>query len=257
MSCSDLFLWLRQRQFFGPTLLGLPGAVEYAQCSRLGILLQHGVARVPEFLTLHGAMPRGLLQIGVIVNDLVVLEQVLRSAFEEMPFQADGTFSHARMERATAAYREVGLVTNPKMAVRADPMASYWGVASRACCVHLNMGWNPSTVVRLSDALVDELMAVAVIGTLAMVNLPAPFTGFVTATDASSNATAAVRAPISLASCARAVQALLEKRDMGKGAPSRQSASEAAWAAFTRVLSSCRSLPIASFVGGGVPRPGV
>lgn len=35
-------------------------AVEFAQCSHLGLLLQHGVSKVAELLSLSGAIPRVL-----------------------------------------------------------------------------------------------------------------------------------------------------------------------------------------------------
>eukprot|EP00435_Cladocopium_sp_Y103_P074868 s5_g51.t2 len=60
----------------------------------------------------------------------------------------------------------------------------------------LTMGCSPSTVVPLSDKLVDELLSV-VCGTLAVVTLRAPFADFVSATDASNTTMAAVRALIS------------------------------------------------------------
>ena len=42
-------------------------------------MLQHQVARISELLSLHNPLPRGLHHIGVIIDDLVVLEQILTS----------------------------------------------------------------------------------------------------------------------------------------------------------------------------------
>ena len=60
----------------------------------------------------------------------------------------------------------------------------------------LTLNCKGNTVIRLSDALLSEMSAVAVLGTLAVVNLRAKFASFVVATDASSDVIAGVRAQI-------------------------------------------------------------
>ena len=50
----------------------------------------------------------------------------------------------------------------------------------------LRMSSRPNNVIRFSDAMTSELASVAVLGTLAVVNLRARFANFVVATDASS-----------------------------------------------------------------------
>ena len=56
-------------------------AVEYAQCAHLSVMLQHGVCDISHLLTLRGSIPRGGFQVGIIVDDLILLEKVLRSSF--------------------------------------------------------------------------------------------------------------------------------------------------------------------------------
>jgi hypothetical protein len=79
---GDSFAWPCSRVTVGVGLsflaMGDKCAVEYAQCAQVSLLLQDGVAKVDE---LDAAWPisRGLLQVGAIVGDLVVLEQVLRT----------------------------------------------------------------------------------------------------------------------------------------------------------------------------------
>lgn len=67
--------------------------------------------------------------------------------------------------------------------------------------VHLcvcGLGWHdrPNAVVRLSDDLKSELASLVVMGPLAVVNLRAQFSSFVSAADASSEFLAGVRAPV-------------------------------------------------------------
>ncbi|CAL1166101.1 unnamed protein product, partial [Cladocopium goreaui] len=56
-------------------------------CTPIGLMLQEKAAKVSEIIALRGAVPRGLLQVGVMVDDLVVLEQALKTGFGE-----DGTY---------------------------------------------------------------------------------------------------------------------------------------------------------------------
>ena len=86
------------------------------------------LASVSELLTMHGAVPRGLLQVGVIVDDLVILEQVLRCAMKPDGSLPDGAVSGTRISRAAAAYSSERLVTNPAKAFLGATCSSYWGV---------------------------------------------------------------------------------------------------------------------------------
>lgn len=106
--------------------MGDVNAVEFAQSSHLGLCLQHGVALPHELLTLTGSVPRGLLQVGIIVDDLIVLEQVLKSVRAHdppLPTQADD-----RINRALSAYASVGLEHNPKKEFKNETCARFWGL---------------------------------------------------------------------------------------------------------------------------------
>ena len=74
------FEWSEDPVWVGLSTLAMGdiNAVEYAQSSHLGLCLQNLVARPEELLTLRGAIPHGLLQVGIMVSDLVILEQVLK-----------------------------------------------------------------------------------------------------------------------------------------------------------------------------------
>ena len=99
-------------------------AVEFAQAGHIGLCLQHGVAAVDELITLHGSLPRGLLQVGVIVDDLIFLEQVIR----ELPLDECELESDRRVANAEAAYRRAGLIHNPGKTFKKQVCARFWGL---------------------------------------------------------------------------------------------------------------------------------
>ena len=106
---------------FSSLAMGDVCAVEYAQCAHLSLLLQKKVCHQGELLTLRGAVPRGLLQVGVIVDDLVILEQVVRGSCH----QSEG---YERCLRARKAYTSVGLENNPKKSIEKQTLARFWGI---------------------------------------------------------------------------------------------------------------------------------
>ena len=103
-------------------------ACEYAQCSHVSILLQHGVCAQDELLCLRNPLPRGLLQVGIIIDDLVVLEKILRSRFESDAFEAITLESSRRTASAREAYEKVGLRNNPKKGFEGSTSGKFWGI---------------------------------------------------------------------------------------------------------------------------------
>ena len=247
------FSWPSPRVAIGLSSLAMGDtcAVEYAQCSHISLMLHKGVAAIPELLSLHGAVPRGLLQVGIIVDDLVLLERVLLAEFESGLGEGCRYESGERLKRARKGYADVGLLNNPKKAFEAEPCVSFWGVdmdgrkglmrvsqkrlwpciviSLRVCALGLctislleslagmwvsllqvrrrlfsamELIFEPlsvklagNTIISFEE-LVSEITSIAVLGTLAVVNLRAEFSDFVAATDASSYVMAGVEAPI-------------------------------------------------------------
>ena len=224
-------------------------AVEFAQCSHLALCLCHGVMKEQEVITLKGAIPRGLLHTGIIVDDLIVLEQMARTAFENL--EPGTSIGSTRTARAREAYLKAGLPHNPKKGFVDEPMARFWGIeldglkgilrasslrfwptcliTMRVCSLGLATvglvealagSWvallsirrrlfsvmeivfeplgitDQKAVIRLSPELKDELLSFVILGRLAMVNLRTRASKFVVATDASTTAIAAVKAPL-------------------------------------------------------------
>eukprot|EP00435_Cladocopium_sp_Y103_P027124 s2178_g6.t1 len=226
-------------------------ASEFAQGSHTGLMLQHGVAEVHQLLSLYNPLPRGLQHVGIIIDDLVVLEQVLLAELKEIRAGARASWGASTALKAREAYLAVGLETNPAKAFCDEELGSFWGVdvdgnkgiiraanarlwpammitmrvatlrlatvgllealagiwvallgIRRGLFCLLDIIFEPlgiadqRQVVRLSEALVDELMSVVVMAPMAMVNLRAPYAPFLVATDASLTGLAAVRAPL-------------------------------------------------------------
>lgn len=99
-------------------------ACEFAQGSHLGLLLQNGCIHPEEILRYRSPPPRGLLSIGVVIDDLVLLEKIHRDSYGVGP-----TMSDARMKLILQAYDQAHLPTNPKKAFYNSSCASFWGVS--------------------------------------------------------------------------------------------------------------------------------
>ena len=101
-------------------------ACEFAQCSHTSLCLQHSVCKVSELLTLRGVVPRGLLQVGLVIDDLVIFEQILK---KDLP-QCGNLFleSDERIAAVREAYLKAKLPFNPKKAFLKQTSARFWGV---------------------------------------------------------------------------------------------------------------------------------
>ena len=278
----------------GPFYIGLSSlamgdlcACEYAQCSHVALCLQHSVCKVKELLTLRGAVPRGLLQVGLVIDDLIIFEQILRT---HTHLQSE---SDKRLDNVKAAYDFAKLPTNPKKAFKKMTCSRFWGVeldgdkgllrcsslrlwpasliTMRICSLGLaSVGlleaiagtWvsllgvrrklfslmhyvfqplgisDQKLVLRLSPELVGELISFVVMATLSVVNLRADHSDFVSATDASNNWIAAVRAEVP-----RGVVEELSRHVLRKGAWSRLLPPGAAWERCHDLLDPQEELP--------------
>ena len=263
-------------------------ACEFAQCSHISLCLRDGVCRVHELLSLKGAIPRGMLHVGIIIDDLVVMEKVLRSSMGQGP--SDG---ERRIEAARLAYQRVGLPNNPKKGFLRQLHARFWGaevdgekgllrasslrlwptilVTLRVCSLGLatvglmeslagcwvsllgvrrrlfsllDIIFEPLSIqdqqgiIRLSPEMIAELSMLVILGPLAVVNLRADFANFVAATDASCEAIAGVRAPIS-----KEFSKELSRHTLRKGNWSKLLPPSKAWAREHDFLPAAEELP--------------
>ena len=98
-------------------------ACEFAQGSHLSVLLEAKGFAPHELIMMHQPLPRGLLSIGVVIDDLVLLERVSKNLSA-----TSGTLSDERMGPIKMAYERVGLPINESKEFRNSSCASFWGV---------------------------------------------------------------------------------------------------------------------------------
>ena len=107
--------------------MGDCAAVEFAQGSHLGVLYKNELLRPEELLVPNFPPPRGLLSIGVVIDDLVIFEKVTQAMREEQA-GSDESQGGRRLDQAYAAYASEGLLAHPDKGTRNSAEASFWGV---------------------------------------------------------------------------------------------------------------------------------
>ena len=111
--------------------MGDSSACNFAQASHLGVLLQAGALHVGELLVHAAAPPRNLLSVGLVIDDLIIIERVLTSQLAAI---RDGEFTPAssrRLDAALAGYAVAPLNYSEKKTFRAVTKATFWG---SDCC---------------------------------------------------------------------------------------------------------------------------
>eukprot|EP00435_Cladocopium_sp_Y103_P032437 s3148_g8.t1 len=107
--------------------MGDVNSCEYAQGSHLMLIVGCDGASWEEIMMMHRPFPRGLLSVGVVIDDLVCLEKVLKTSITAAGF-AGVSECDKRMERIMTKYQEVKLPTNDKKAFDNAVKGSFWGV---------------------------------------------------------------------------------------------------------------------------------
>ena len=113
---------------FASLAMGDCGACEYAQCSHLGVCFQGGVVSPGELLVHACAPPRGLLSIGLVIDDLVCLDQVLSSQVAQVCAGEVPAAGSLRLDAALQAYKRAPLEVSEAKIFRNKVQASFWGV---------------------------------------------------------------------------------------------------------------------------------
>ena len=106
--------------------MGDLNACEFAQASHLGVLYAHGVFDQAELLSLATPVPRDPCMVGVIIDDLIVLERIAAAAFETgrpVATQAD-----RRMHLADEAYKDASLIANAAKGFQNEAHSKFWGI---------------------------------------------------------------------------------------------------------------------------------
>ncbi|CAE7837456.1 DNAJ1, partial [Symbiodinium sp. CCMP2592] len=248
---------------FASLAMGDSGACEYTQCAHLGVVARGG-ALLPGELLVHGSPPpRGLLSIGLIIDDLICLDRVVTSQLAGVLEGTVPSVGHDRLQAALAAYREAPLEVSDKKVFSNQVQATVEiGLATQHLLESLAGCWisifilkrrllsamslifdacavgSAGTLVRLSPELRAELGTLALLGPSCAVNLRAQVDPTVTATDASSSHQAAARAPLP-----QAVADEAYRQSVQKGAWTRLLAPPSAWLKSHGMLETSGELP--------------
>ena len=96
-------------------------AVELAQTAHLGILHQLGMVREDNLVAMKLAVPRGPSMIGVVIDDLILFETVLRS------LPSDMEVGRPKMQQALRRFEELGLIPHLGKTFFDNSEAEFWG----------------------------------------------------------------------------------------------------------------------------------
>lgn len=91
-------------------------------------MLRAGVVEPHEMLSTQGDVPRGLMSVGVIIDDLVLLEKMLCKDFPGVESGLRRTLSDERLDKALQAYAGCKLEVNLKKEFRNQTDARFWGI---------------------------------------------------------------------------------------------------------------------------------
>ncbi|CAE7414981.1 unnamed protein product, partial [Symbiodinium sp. KB8] len=121
---------------FSSLAMGDCAACEVAQCAHLGVCLR-GRAVFPGELLVHAvAPPRGLLSVGLVIDDLIFLEKALAADVVDGQVKGGSSLGRQRLQAALEAYREAPLKVSEDKVFCDSTKASFWGVT-----VHGKSGW--------------------------------------------------------------------------------------------------------------------
>ncbi len=127
--CFDPSLLSEKRPvYFGLRTLAMGDscAVELAQTAHVGILHQLGLYREDNMVCMNMALPRSPRMIGVVIDDLILLERV---AIDELGELSSAAHSSSLLETALARYHELGLIPHPGKTFFAEGASEFWGAA--------------------------------------------------------------------------------------------------------------------------------
>eukprot|EP00439_Symbiodinium_sp_Y106_P000056 s9058_g1.t1 len=111
--------------------MGDSSACEFAQCSHLGVLVQGRAVYPGELLLQASSPPRSLLSIGLVIDDLVVLQRCWTEQLEDLRARPGSSLGARRLRSALSAYDAAKLRYSAKKTFEEATQASFWGAD---CC---------------------------------------------------------------------------------------------------------------------------
>eukprot|EP00438_Fugacium_kawagutii_P021002 Skav228367 [mRNA] locus=scaffold1981:191093:195553:+ [translate_table: standard] len=106
--------------------MGDTQAVELAQTAHLGMLVQAGLVDEFNLITMDSSIPREHFFCGIVIDDLVLFEIMLRRSVETTELEHPSIGSQV-LDEALQEYRDVGLLPHPKKTFRDELYAEFWG----------------------------------------------------------------------------------------------------------------------------------
>ena len=104
--------------------MGDSHAVEVAQVAHLSLLVQSGVIRREQLVAMNLSLPRSPFMGGVVIDDLVLFEVLLRTEFAANP---SDSYSGHQLQQAIKQYESVGLVPHPSKTFKNQSQGEFWG----------------------------------------------------------------------------------------------------------------------------------
>lgn len=119
------FNWPEPQVFVALSTLAMGDllACEFSQSSHLGLLLQHNVCLPSQLICMRCPIPRTTM-VGVVIDDLIVLEKIASEALVSLP--ADAVPPPAQL--ALDAYAANGLEANLKKSFFSQECSRFWGI---------------------------------------------------------------------------------------------------------------------------------
>ncbi|CAE7208910.1 unnamed protein product [Symbiodinium sp. CCMP2592] len=121
--CSQLADRGRVRVAIATLGMGDCSACEYAQAAHIGVLRYYGLLSGEDLVLPGRPFPRSVLSVGVVIDDLVLLERCVRGS----PSGRSDSLGVQKLNSVHAAYEAALLEANPKKGVRDAAAATFWG----------------------------------------------------------------------------------------------------------------------------------
>ncbi|CAE7717395.1 unnamed protein product [Symbiodinium sp. CCMP2592] len=119
----EMWGWSGLAVALGTMAMGDKNSVALGQASHAGLVLDRLGLGVEHFLCIRGRVPRSPVMVGVLIDDLVLLEKALRGD----AFNPADCRSPRLVETLHAAYSQVFLPRHEKKAFHLTTEASFWG----------------------------------------------------------------------------------------------------------------------------------
>ena len=155
---SEMWGWSGISVALGTMAMGDKNSVSLGQACHAGIVLDRLGLSTEHFLCIRGRVPRSPLMVGVLIDDLVILERALRGE----AFDVNQCRSPVLIKRLREAYSELKLPRHEKKAFYCAREASFWGADVLGELGLVRPSWSRLVPLVVLSLAVVELPAVSV-----------------------------------------------------------------------------------------------